>query len=125
MATIEAERPTQRDEALRSGDEIRLRRAQVKRDLRAGTMSVAAALEDPALASALLIDVIRWTRMRRGSVARVADIGRLALRDGVNLMLTVDAAGERTRRWVAEHGRHGLRWADGERHGAPRKVARS
>lgn len=115
MATIEAE--PQALAALRAGDSIRRRRAQIRHDIRSGAVSVAAAMDDPAFVTMMLIDVIRCTRSTRRcrlSDRTMAAIGYHAVRDGVNLMLTVAAADERTREWVADRACYG----------APKKVTR-
>lgn len=105
MTPVEAVEP-QHMRALAGATETRLALAQVKRDLASGRLTLEAAMSDPPpeLSKALLIDVIRWTRGRNRSGKSLAIIGREALDDGVNLMLSIASASPQTRAWVAERG---------------------
>ena len=101
----------QRDSARQLANDKRLRIATVRRDLRNGTLSLSSAMSDPPdeLLRYPLIDVIRWTRMQGRRCTRSdVEIGRRAVRDGVNLMLSVGDASPRSRAWVAQWGTY--RW---------------
>lgn len=87
------------------GVEKRYARAELRRQLRRGAVTLADVMETrpPEAADYLLIDIIRWVYYapRR---ANVEEIGRAALRDGVNLMMPLSRASVRSRAWVAVHG---------------------
>lgn len=99
----------QREASLALAQAKRLELAAIKRDLRSGTTSLAALMEDPpeALHSSLLIDVLRWTRSTARNGRGITEIGRQALRDNVNLMIALGDASARSRAWAAEWGRYG------------------
>ena len=105
MATVEMA-VGQRQAALRLANVIRLEVSAVKASLRSGALTLTDVMLDPpaVLADALLIDVIRWTRTKQRRPRSIEEIGRRAVKDGVNLMLPVARASTRTRAWVAEHG---------------------
>lgn len=95
----------QRQTALTTANESRSQLAALKRQLRTGEISIEDAMKEPVFADALLIDVVRFTRscgLRRQGTLTV--LGKQALRDNVNLMVTVGRASERSKAWVAEHG---------------------
>lgn len=109
----------QRDQARATANAKRLAVATLKRDIQAGRRSFADVVMDPPAEThgLLLIDLIDMTRRtRRG--AGLATIGRLALRDRINLLEVVERSSTRERVWVAQHGtylsRCGARVAPGE-----------
>jgi hypothetical protein len=101
MATLEV---PQHMQALQRGNELRGRRAEAKRRLRSGDLSLADAMGDPPpeIAGMLLIDVIRALGTSRR--ASLQDLGRMAIADRVNLMVPLGGASARSRAWVATHG---------------------
>jgi hypothetical protein len=87
------------------GNALRKERSDARRALRTGALSMEAVMRDPppALAGVPLIDVVRLGyRYRNGGA--ITEIGRMALRDGVNLMMPLGTASVRSREWVARHG---------------------
>lgn len=84
---------------------LRKERSEVRRAIRTGVLTLEAVMSDPppALAGVLLIDVVRLGYRYR-TAESVTELGRLALRAGVNLMIPLGVASERSRRWVAENG---------------------
>ena len=106
------------DEAQRT---LALERANEKRlamaDLRARLVSERGALADvmlnvPAeLERMAIVDVVRLAYGKR-SARSIERLGRLAVWDGVNLLMPLGEASERTRRWVAE--RAVWHWTGGE-----------
>lgn len=90
----------QRQTALLTANETRTKRAQLKRGLRSGDVTLAQAFREPVFADSLLIEVVRYT----GAHKALAAVGKQALRDNVNLMVTVGRASERSKAWVAKHG---------------------
>jgi hypothetical protein len=99
-----------------SGLPMRRARAEVRRDLTTGRRTLHDVLLDPAVADLALAEVVRlqWTASRRRAVPALEELGRLAVRDRVNLMMAVGRASGYSRAWVAEHG---SKWA------RPRAVA--
>lgn len=91
-------------QALQTANSLRSDRAQLRRAMRTGEVTLAEVMLDPpeAAKSALVIDVIRWQHGK--CVASLRVIGKQALRDRINLMLTVGSSSTMTRAWVAEHG---------------------
>lgn len=84
-------------------------RRTVRSGLRSGEMTLRDVMrERPVeLADAPLIDVIRMARVRRNGPA-VQEIGRRAVRDGVNLMVPLGKASTASRAWVATNGTYRL-----------------
>jgi hypothetical protein len=60
----------------------------------------------PILVDRTLVEVVRWQWADTGVGARPAleELGGLAVRDGVNLLLAAGHASAYTRAWVVEHG---------------------
>lgn len=96
----------QRDQALATANAKRTALARLKRDIQTGRRSFAEMVMDPPAETAgmLLIDLIAMTRKKRGRSAGLSTIGRLALRDRINLLQVVERSSMREREWVAEHG---------------------
>lgn len=97
----------QRHEALTRANARRSDLATAKRALRDGTLTLHDAMMNPpqALKTVLLIDVIRQIRTQKvRSGAAVQLLGRMAVRDDVNLLVPVGKASPRSREWVARHG---------------------
>lgn len=80
--------------------------AHLREDVRLGHLSLAEALVHPRLANRMLVELVRWQWFSRGGTARPAltELGRLAVRDGVNLLQPASGASTYTRAWVVEHG---------------------
>lgn len=93
-------------------------RARVRADLIAGRLTLQDVLvpAHPAVADLSLADVMRlqWSQAGRRATPALEQLGRLALRDRVNLMVAAGRASGYSRAWVAEHG---SKWA------RPRAVA--
>lgn len=85
-------------------------RAAVRSDLVAGRVSLADALELPAVADIALADVVRmqWRGAGRRAVPALERLGCRAVGDGVNLLAPAGHASIVSRAWVAEHG---SKWA--------------
>lgn len=92
-------------EITRLANATRIHRAAVKRDLRSGSLTLATVMQElpDALLDVPLIDIIRWSRHRSTSAA-LSRIGAMAVRDGVNLMIPLGLASQRSRTWVAQNG---------------------
>ena len=95
--------------ALATANERRILHSQLKREVRNYPPTLLDWLDEPpaALADVPLLDLLRWTRATgrtvRGQQALV-DLNARAVRDGVNLMMPLGRASQRSRKWVAEHG---------------------
>lgn len=92
-------------------------RAEIRRRLRTGQLSLTELVSDPPpeMEGVVLVDVLRMLRdtNRERGQASLAAIGRRAVVDGVNLMVPLGTASARSRAWVAEHGLlgvHQARW---------------
>lgn len=96
----------QRTASLRLANTQRRAQRDLKIALREGTIQFAdlLAAPPPFLASVPIIDLIRWTRAKKGP--SLVTIGRAAVRDGVNLMLPLGDASAHSRGWVAENATH-------------------
>lgn len=97
---------SQRLAALNNATRRRRELGEYRRALRSGAVSIEDAMLNPPefLRDRLLIDVVRDLRgAGAGSATRsgLAEIGRRAVRDGVNLLLPVGRASLATRAWVA------------------------
>lgn len=94
----------QRTLALGRANDKRARMSALKQRLRTERGALAGVLLDPPdeLAHMPVIDVVRlaWGLRASRSLER---LGRLALRDGVNLMMPLGHSSARTRSWLAEH----------------------
>lgn len=101
-----------------AGLSVRRAKAMVRRDLITGRVTLADVLSpvDPALADFSLAEVVRlqWSAAGRRAMPALEELGRYAVRDGVNLMMAAGRASVSSRAWVAEHG---SKWA------RPRAVA--
>jgi hypothetical protein len=97
----------QRRGALVMANDKRAQVAALRRGARAGTVSVPSLLMDPpaALGHIAVIDVMLMSRASIPSQAyrRKAKLGRWAVADGVNLLVALGDASERTRQWAAKY----------------------
>jgi hypothetical protein len=96
----------QRAAALSLANQRRTTRAQLRRRISTGDLTLAAVLEDPPdeLRDLIILDIVRIARGSRHSARYVAwleRMGRAAIVDGVNLMMPLGRASQRTRDWVA------------------------
>lgn len=96
---------TQRDLALKAATERRMRISEIRRRARQGDVTLNELILDPPdeLTSMLCIDVVRLTLRSQHSTAGLQRLGRLAVRDGINLLMPVGGTSARTRAWIAEH----------------------
>jgi hypothetical protein len=96
--------PEQRMAALQTATERRVRLAELRRELTRDRTALRRVLADPPpeLANMAMVDVVRlaWGRRSSPSLAR---LGRLAVRDGVNLMMPLGEASVHTRAWMARN----------------------
>jgi hypothetical protein len=94
----------QRMAALEVANSKRLRKAELRRRL----VSERGALRDvlldppPEFAHMPIIDVVRLAQTSRAAKS-LQRLGRLAVRDRVNLLMPLGSASLRTREWTAEH----------------------
>jgi hypothetical protein len=102
-----------RDESLALGQERRLAIARLRREIRAGRVTLAEVLADPpeTLLRWPLIDVVRLVFSGGRGSTTIEMLGRDALGDGVNLMLPLGRSSEATRAWLVDHVDWG-RWSD-------------
>ncbi len=86
-------------------------RQNLRAAIASGALTLGELLADPptAIDDLTLVDVIRWTRTRSGRVRYITQIGQWAVRDRINLLVTVAASSQRSRAWVGEHGAYGAR----------------
>ena len=97
------------DRALGIANETRAERAELRSRVRRGTLSLEDVLlpAHPLVAGLPLADVLRWQyHERHTSITALERLGRLAVRDDVNLMIRAGRASESSRRCVVRHGRH-------------------
>jgi hypothetical protein len=96
----------QRMSALRSANAVRLEKARIRRQIRAGELSLWDVLMDPpdVLRDSTLLDVLELSRARAGRATSLAHINERAMEEGVNLLLPVRAASQRSRAWLAANG---------------------
>jgi hypothetical protein len=87
----------QRMEALERANEIRRRRARLKRDLKAGRKAIEDVLRDPPdyLSSATILDLVMWTPKRKRVKA-----GQVLRRCHITPTRTVGALTERQRQII-------------------------
>lgn len=93
-----------RDRALALANGRRLEIRQLREQVSAGEVTLAELMQDPpaAIEHWACIDVVRlkWTRRTNTSLEK---LGRLAVRDGINLLLPMSRASKETRAWIAAH----------------------
>jgi hypothetical protein len=96
---------TQRDLALKAATEQRMRISSIRRRARSGDLTLNELILDPPdeLAHMPCVDVVRLTLRSHHSTAGLQRLGRLAVRDGINLLMPVGGTSARTRAWIAEH----------------------
>lgn len=120
--TMTAERTTrvgtdQRRTAIRKATAVRSQRANLKRDLRDGRITLDEILgaPHPAAASATLLDVLQWTRWPNGFRPTALErIGKQAVGAKVNLLLPVGRASLATRAWCVTAAEWNAREPRGE-----------
>lgn len=101
----------QHEAALLRGNTKRLDRAELRRRVAAGEITLEQLIAEPpeVIHGMLLLDVIRKYRTGARNAQRssewVTRLGRRAVADGVNLCVQVDRASERTRVWTLEYCR--------------------
>ena len=101
-----SERLPQQLDALARANDVRSRRARLKRDLKAGRRSIEEILSDPPeyLASATILDLLIWTPKRRRITAN-----KVLLHCRISAARTIGALTERQRRVIlSELQRPGL-----------------
>ena len=103
--------------ALNMANDKRARITELRHRIASNRAALDEVLLDPpeALERMAIADVVRLAYSQRSGAA-MERLGRLALRDGVNLMMPLGRASLRSREWVAEHA--AWRWASCE---APRR----
>ena len=106
---------TQRQKALVVANARRSEVAALKRRLATENGALEDILRDPpeALHRMFIIDVVRLSRATRSNVKAMQRLGRLAVRDGVNLMIPLGQASTRTREWTIAHARWNWRGSYG------------
>lgn len=112
----------QRDAARLIANEKRMAVARVRRQLRNGEITLQEVFDDPPaeLHGYTIADVFRMARctQRYAGSSSLKLIGQWAIRDQVNLMITLGEASARTRGWAATHGTRGLPGNTGRRKAA-------
>lgn len=95
----------QRDKALRMANGRRMQLVELRRDMRAGRVTLAEIMVDPPdlLEHVACIDVVRMNYSRVKATPWMERLGRLAVADGINLMMPLGRASARTREWIAEN----------------------
>lgn len=106
-----------RDAALQKANRHRLELHSLRGQIRRGEVDLADLLEDPPayLQRWTLLDVVRlgWHKpARHHSSATLEQLGREAVRDGVNLLISLERSSMDSRRWVSTHVRW-QRWKAG------------
>jgi hypothetical protein len=102
----EAELTENRNRALDKANIARQEIKTLRTRITEGEVDLVDLLEDvpDCLESWTLIDVVRFaTPARRRATRQMQRLGRLALRDGINLLMPAGEASLRSRRWVAVH----------------------
>lgn len=92
--------------------DTRRARARVRGDLTSGRVRLQDVLvpPHPAVADVALVDIVRmqWRHAGGRATPALEQLGKFAVRDGVNLMMAAGRASAYSRAWVAEHG---SKWA--------------
>lgn len=92
---------------LAAAQSMRLRIAAIRRRALDREITLAEIMADPPseLAHWACVDVIRLTRVQglKRSTAGLERLGRLAIRDGINLLMPLGRSSATTREWIAEH----------------------
>jgi hypothetical protein len=94
-------------QALERAQHVRLVQAARKREAYQSPATVRAWLHEPPddLRTAPLLDLIQWTRSRgRRRHPSIVHVNAEAVRAGVNLLVPLGRASQRSREWVSEHG---------------------
>lgn len=90
----------------RRSNEVRSRRAEIRKLVRAGDLRIAEVIRDPepAMERVLLVDVIRWrlanAGRRKDLGTRFERVGRRAVNARVNLLARLERLPPSTLRWV-------------------------
>lgn len=81
-------------------------RGYLKRELRGNRDGLRELLLDPpeAIHHITVVELIAYGRYRHMRAPAMEKIGKDAIADGVNLLVTLGRASMRTRLWAAEHG---------------------
>ncbi len=97
--------------ALATANERRMRIAALKSGIRSGDITLAEIMANPPeiLSNWSCADVIRARYSSRHAIPSLERLGRLAVRDRVNLLVPLGRASARTRTWVAEHATWDIR----------------
>lgn len=100
--------PSQRQLATERSAAKRRAKAEIRRAVRAGEMSLAEVLLDqpPCMTTVRLLDLLDLVPNLGPRV--ITTIGRRAVRDGINLAVPLGHASSRSRVWLVEHGRRNL-----------------
>jgi hypothetical protein len=95
----------QRMAALEVANSKRLRGAELRRRLASERGALREVLLNPPaeFQHLAIIDVVRLAYTRPRASKSIERLGRLAVRDRVNLLMPLGAASVRTREWTAEH----------------------
>jgi hypothetical protein len=95
----------QRLAALELANDKRTRRAELRRRLAAERGALREVLMDPPpeLEGVPIIDVVRLAYGSGRASKSIERLGRLAVRDRMNLLMPLGKASVRTREWTAEH----------------------
>lgn len=90
---------------LQTANEVRLLRNNLKRDVRADRDTVQAiiARREELVIDYTIYDIIRIAKEDRRSHVRISDMNAAAVRDGINLLISLRRASERTRRWTINY----------------------
>lgn len=87
--------------------ELRRARAAVRLGLATGTLPLAELLADPPaeILGVTLLDVLKMLRGRHADRRLWQHrLGQAALRDGINVLVTIGQSSQRTREWAVQHG---------------------
>jgi hypothetical protein len=95
----------QRDAALKRANDRRMGIARLREQIRRGEVTLAEILADPPdlIENWTCADVVRLQWSRRASTPAMERLGRLAVRDRVNLFMPMGRTSLATRAWVARH----------------------
>jgi hypothetical protein len=95
----------QRFAALELANEKRIRQAELRRRLASERGALRDVLLNPPeeFEHVAIIDVVRLAYSKGRACKSMERLGRLAVRDHVNLLMPLGSASARTREWTAEH----------------------
>jgi hypothetical protein len=97
--------PAERALALEHAQTTRLEVVELRRRIRRGEVALVDLLDDPpaCIHGMGLVDVLRFSYTGSGRARiprRIESLGREAARDGINLLVPIERASMRTRRWL-------------------------